>query len=104
MGGPEAYDRIRQLDGDVPLIFMTGYSSDLVKSRFVKQNISLEALEAAVVQKPYNIEGLGRKIREVLDASRSAATSENRPNRPTVANDLVADALRADVLRREKLS
>jgi signal transduction histidine kinase/FixJ family two-component response regulator len=104
MGGPEAYDRIRQVNGDIPLIFITGYSSDLVKSRFVKQNISLEALGAAVIQKPYNIEGLGRTIREVLDASRRTLTSEDRPNRPTVANDLVANALRADVLQREKAS
>jgi CheY-like chemotaxis protein/two-component sensor histidine kinase len=102
MGGPEAYDRIRQLDGDIPLIFMTGYSSDLVKSRFIKQNISIEALGAAVIQKPYNIEGLGHKIREVLDASRSTITSEDKHNRPTAANDLVANALRADVLRTEK--
>src|SRR6185295_16146179 len=71
MGGPEAYERMRQIGGNIPLIFMTGYSSDFVKSRFVKQNISIEALGADVIQKPYNIDGLGRKIREVLDASRT---------------------------------
>jgi signal transduction histidine kinase/FixJ family two-component response regulator len=71
MGGPEAYEKMRQIGGTIPLIFMTGYSSDFVKSRFVKQNISIEALVAGVIQKPYNIDGLGRKIREVLDASRS---------------------------------
>jgi signal transduction histidine kinase/ActR/RegA family two-component response regulator len=70
MGGPEAYERIREIGGTIPLIFMTGYSSDFVKDRFVKQNISLEALSAAVIQKPYNIDGLGRKIREVLDGTR----------------------------------
>jgi PAS domain S-box-containing protein len=70
MGGPEAYERMRQIGGTIPLIFMTGYSSDFVKDRFVKQNISLEALGADVIQKPYNIDGLGRKIREVLDGSR----------------------------------
>ena len=50
---------------------MTGYSSDFVKDRFVKQNISIEALGADVIQKPYNIDGLGRKIREVLDGPRA---------------------------------
>jgi signal transduction histidine kinase/DNA-binding response OmpR family regulator len=69
IGGWEAYERIRELGGDVPLIFMTGYSSETVQSRFVKQNKSMEELGAIVLQKPYNIEGLGRKIREVLDAS-----------------------------------
>jgi two-component system, cell cycle sensor histidine kinase and response regulator CckA len=67
MGGPEAYEKMRQIRGSIPLIFMTGYSSDFVKDRFVKQNISIEALGAAIIQKPYNIDGLGRKIREVLD-------------------------------------
>jgi signal transduction histidine kinase/DNA-binding response OmpR family regulator len=69
IGGWEAYERIRELGGDVPLIFMTGYSSETVQSRFVKQNKSIEELGAVVLQKPYNIEGLGRKIREVLDAA-----------------------------------
>lgn len=70
MGGWEAYERIRALGGDVPLIFMTGYSSETVQSRFVKQNKSMEELGAVVLQKPYNVEGLGRKIREVLDTAR----------------------------------
>ena len=71
MGGPEAYEKMRQIGGTIPLIFMTGYSSDFVKDRFVKQNFSIEALGAEVIQKPYNIEGLGRKIREVLDGPRA---------------------------------
>ncbi|HEV7681332.1 MAG TPA: ATP-binding protein [Pyrinomonadaceae bacterium] len=70
MGGPEAYERIRQIDGEVPLIFMTGYSQDLVQNRFIKQNIDVGEMGAIVIQKPYNIELLGRKIREVLDARR----------------------------------
>ncbi len=70
MGGWDAYKRIREMGGDVPLIFMTGYSSETVQSRFVKQNKSMEELGAMVLQKPYNVEGLGRKVREVLDAAR----------------------------------
>ncbi len=67
MSGIEAYQRIRELGGDVPMIFMTGYSTETVQSRFVKQNELMEELGAMVLQKPYNVEGLGRKIREVLD-------------------------------------
>jgi PAS domain S-box-containing protein len=67
MGGIEAYERIRELDGNVPLIFMTGYSSETVQSRFVKQDDLMEEVGAIVLQKPYNVEGLGRKVREVLD-------------------------------------
>jgi signal transduction histidine kinase len=74
LGGLEAYKLIRQLGGDVPLIFMTGYSSEMVQSRFVKQNIFLEELKAVIIQKPYTGDGLGRKVREVLDASLTAKT------------------------------
>lgn len=70
MSGWEAYERIYDLGGDVPLIFMTGYSSETVQSRFVKQNQSMEESGAVVLQKPYNVEGLGRKVREVLDTKR----------------------------------
>jgi PAS domain S-box-containing protein len=79
MGGPEAFEKMRQIGGTIPLIFMTGYSSDLVKSRFLKQNFSIEALSADVIQKPYNIDKLGRKVREVLDASRAKAIPVEAP-------------------------
>ncbi len=67
MGGWEAYEQIRQLGRRVPLIFVTGYSSETVQSRFVKPNKLLEDLGSVVMQKPYSLEGLGRKVREVLD-------------------------------------
>jgi signal transduction histidine kinase/CheY-like chemotaxis protein len=70
MGGHEAYERIQALSPGVPVIFMTGYSSETVQSRFVKQNRFVEELGAPVLQKPYNVEVLGRKIREVLDSVR----------------------------------
>ena len=69
VGGPDAYKRVRQIGGDVPVIFMTGYSSELVQSRFLKQHSLLEEMKPLVIQKPYNIDLLARKVREVLDAS-----------------------------------
>jgi len=70
IGGPDAYEQMQKLGSDIPLIFMTGYSAETVQSRFVKQNKFVEDLDAAVIQKPYSVEGLGRKVREVLDNSR----------------------------------
>jgi signal transduction histidine kinase len=70
MGGIEAYKRIRELSGDVPSLFMTGYSVEAVQTRFVKQDGLLEESAAMVLQKPYSVEGLGRRVREVLDRSR----------------------------------
>jgi signal transduction histidine kinase len=62
MGGREAYERIRTLGSDVPVIFMTGYSAEIAKSRFVLET------GAAFIQKPYGIAALGHKVREALDA------------------------------------
>jgi hypothetical protein len=42
---------------------MTGHSFEKVQSRIVKQNEWAQV----VIQKPYTVEGLGRKVREVLD-------------------------------------
>jgi two-component system cell cycle sensor histidine kinase/response regulator CckA len=67
MGGHEAYERIHAISPDLPVIFMTGYSSETVQSRFLKQNRFVEELGAPVLQKPYNVEVLGRKVREVLN-------------------------------------
>jgi PAS domain S-box-containing protein len=68
LGGYEAYLQMRVAGGDVPLIFMTGYSPEMVQSKYVKQNVAIEDLHAVLIQKPYSVEILGRKIREVLDA------------------------------------
>ncbi len=68
LGGYEAYEQMRAVGGDVPLIFMTGYSSEMVQSKYVNQNRTIEDLNAVLIQKPYSVEVLGRKVREVLDA------------------------------------
>ena len=67
MSGSEAYKRIREMGGDVPLLIMTGHSSDTVQSQLFKPDNSLGNWEAEVIQKPYSVEVLGRRVREVLD-------------------------------------
>jgi signal transduction histidine kinase len=62
MGGREAYERIRTLGSEVPVIFMTGYSAEMAQTRFVLES------GAAFIQKPYGIAALGIKVRETLDA------------------------------------
>jgi len=63
VGGHEAYTRIRSLrgNGDIPLIFMTGYSSEMIESSLTKDI-------APIIQKPYTVTLLGQKVREVLDS------------------------------------
>jgi CheY-like chemotaxis protein len=63
MGGHEAYQQIRLSGSDVPVIFMTGYSAEMIRGRFA------ENFNIPLLQKPYSVEVFGRKVREVLDAS-----------------------------------
>ncbi|HKO45611.1 MAG TPA: PAS domain S-box protein [Pyrinomonadaceae bacterium] len=70
LGGQEAYERIRALGNGVPVFFMTGYSIDTVQNRFVKSD-GLIAKYGPLIQKPYTVESLGRKVREVLDGERT---------------------------------
>lgn len=68
VGGAEAYDRICRITGaDPPLIFMTGYSSEIVTRGFEKDGRSTATMSAVVIQKPYSLDELGQKVREVLD-------------------------------------
>jgi two-component system, cell cycle sensor histidine kinase and response regulator CckA len=69
VGGAEAYDRICAIAGDdLPLIFMTGYSSEIVSRGFAKDGRSSATMSAVVIQKPYSLDELGQKVREVLDS------------------------------------
>jgi two-component system cell cycle sensor histidine kinase/response regulator CckA len=63
MGGNEAYKKIGQSGNGVPVLFMTGYSAEMVRGNLV------EATGVPLLQKPYSVEAFGRKVREVLDAS-----------------------------------
>ena len=74
MGGLEAYERISAIQPGIPLILMTGYSVETIQSRFVHAERSAEEIDAVVIQKPYDIDVLGTKIREVLDRTPSIAT------------------------------
>ena len=73
IGGAEAYDRICKTAGkNIPLIFMTGYSSEIVSRSFARDGRSDATIAAAVIQKPYSLDELGQKVREVLDRRGSA--------------------------------
>jgi CheY-like chemotaxis protein len=68
MGGAEAYHRIRELGGaSIPLIFMTGYSSEVLDNAHLKENEAFDLGGVRIVQKPYTLDGLGRAVRDALD-------------------------------------
>lgn len=62
MNGKELADRVKAFFPGIRTIFMSGYTVDVVAHRSI--------LEKGVnfVQKPFNLETLGRTIREVLDS------------------------------------
>jgi two-component system, cell cycle sensor histidine kinase and response regulator CckA len=69
LGGAEAAERIRAAGGRAPVIFVTGYSAETVQSRFVEENKAINDMAAAVIQKPYGVESLGRAVRHALDSA-----------------------------------
>ena len=70
MGGAEAFLKIRELGGGAtPLLFMTGYSSEILDNPNADET-HFDLGGARVVQKPYTLDGLGRAVREALDAAK----------------------------------
>src|SRR6185295_7565405 len=64
LSGREAYERIREFQQNVPVIFVTGYAGETAGPMFP------EEIGAELLHKPYSVEMLGRKIRKVLDQGR----------------------------------
>jgi PAS domain S-box-containing protein len=66
MSGREVYLRLRAAGSDVPVIFMTGYSADVIDTNFV------ESLGIPLLRKPYDINELARRVRATLDQQEQA--------------------------------
>jgi two-component system cell cycle sensor histidine kinase/response regulator CckA len=61
LSGPEVYARIRKQNPGIPVIFATGYSTDIE----LLQKVQRQGLP--VLQKPYSPRDLARKVRDALD-------------------------------------
>ncbi len=61
MGGGEAYDRIKEIDPDVKVLLSSGYSIDGEATKILERGCY------GFIQKPFNMEELSVKIREILD-------------------------------------
>ena len=59
--GKQLYDEIRQVRSDVKILFMSGYTADVVNSRgLLEQGMQ-------IITKPFSLKHLSKKVREVLD-------------------------------------
>jgi PAS domain S-box-containing protein len=61
LSGPKTYDQMKSLSPDLPCLFLTGYSEEVVRKHFDRNS------KIQVLRKPVTFEELGRKVREVLD-------------------------------------
>jgi two-component system cell cycle sensor histidine kinase/response regulator CckA len=62
--GREAYEEIRQVMPDVPVLFASGYSPDMLRDK------ALIEKDSALIYKPVSPQNLLKKVREVLDGAR----------------------------------
>ena len=61
MGGSETFDRLKAMDSSVRVILSSGYSLDGQASEILERGCM------GFIQKPFNLERLSTKIREVMD-------------------------------------
>ena len=61
MGGGEVYDQLKEINRDIKVLLSSGYSIEGQATEILKQGCD------GFIQKPFNIEKLSCKIREILD-------------------------------------
>ncbi len=61
MSGLELRDKIKAVRPDIKVIFMSGYTADVVLQPGVR------AQDVHFIQKPFSMDNLARKIREVIE-------------------------------------
>ena len=60
MGGGEAYDRMKRIDANVKVILSSGYSLEGEAKEILRRGCD------AFIQKPFKLEQLSQKLREIL--------------------------------------
>jgi two-component system cell cycle sensor histidine kinase/response regulator CckA len=61
MGGSETFDQLKAMDPDVRVLLSSGYSLNDQASQIMQRGCS------GFIQKPFNLEKISQKIREILD-------------------------------------
>jgi two-component system cell cycle sensor histidine kinase/response regulator CckA len=64
MGGAKAFDRIREIQPEMPVILSSGYAINGQATEIMQRGCN------GFIQKPFNISELSKKIRKVLDAAK----------------------------------
>jgi response regulator RpfG family c-di-GMP phosphodiesterase len=61
MGGREFVERIKEVCKDFKVLYMSGYTDDVILRHLIIEE------QIAFIQKPFTMEILARKVRELLD-------------------------------------
>jgi CheY-like chemotaxis protein len=61
IGGRDAYDKLKQINPDIKILLSSGYSINGEAQEI------LDRASNGFIQKPFNVEQLSRKLREILD-------------------------------------
>ncbi len=61
MGGSEAYDELKKINPGIKVLLSSGYSIDGLASEIIKRGCD------GFIQKPFHMEELSQKLREILD-------------------------------------
>jgi two-component system cell cycle sensor histidine kinase/response regulator CckA len=67
MGGGETYDRLREIERDVKVVLSSGYSIEGKAREIMDRGCS------GFIQKPFTMEAISRKVREVLDEAKGSS-------------------------------
>ena len=62
MGGAELAERLRKTNPGLKVLYMSGYASDVLMAH---ENVDRETV--AFIAKPFTLENITRKVRDVLD-------------------------------------
>ncbi|MBM4349467.1 MAG: PAS domain S-box protein [Deltaproteobacteria bacterium] len=66
LNGPQVYEHIVSSSPDLPCLFLSGYSEEIVQRYFTQR------LEVPLLHKPVSFRDLGKKVREILDQTKGA--------------------------------
>lgn len=65
MNGRAVYERIKAQTPDIPILFSTGYTGDIIDQKFIDQE------KITILRKPYSSNQLGKMIREMLNQKKA---------------------------------
>jgi PAS domain S-box-containing protein len=64
LNGPEVYEHIASSSPDLPCLFLSGYSDEIVQRYFNQR------LKVPMLHKPVTLRDLGKRVREILDQTK----------------------------------